>query len=91
MLVDGATVMVSWMTAGRKTLKAEDDPLDEGQLSDLSPGKRQFPSESQGVWVRRGVQNGAGVRRDDGLVLRRIHRCGGHRLNMNVSNHLLCF
>jgi hypothetical protein len=88
MLVDGATVMVSWMTAGRKTLKAEDDPLTKGNYPTYLRASGNFPRDQ--CLVRTGVQR-AGVRRDDGLVLRRIHRCGGHRLNMNVSNHLLCF
>jgi hypothetical protein len=47
MLVGGVTVMSlsAWITAGRKTLKAEDDPLTKGNYPTIS-GQVQFPAGS---------------------------------------------
>ena len=48
MLVDGVTVMSfsAWITAGRKTLKAEDDPLTKGN----------YPSTPGQVAISRGIR-----------------------------------
>ena len=47
MLVDGVTVMSfsAWITAGRRTLKAEDDPLTKGN----------YPTISGQVAISRGI------------------------------------